>query len=92
MPILGSLAPVSAALRMYALTLHEALVPSGVFAGALTIGGLIARGDIHAMIAAQHPGADLPTLEPDEIAQVAWRMTRDRTTAETVFEAALPVL
>ncbi len=47
MPPLGGLALASAALRNYAVTLHAALAPSGIYAGTITIGGLIERGDIH---------------------------------------------
>ncbi|BCJ46921.1 hypothetical protein GCM10010168_35590 [Actinoplanes ianthinogenes] len=56
MPVLGTLAPASAALRMYALTLHESLKDQGVYVGALTIGGLVAGGDIHRAFAARKPG------------------------------------
>jgi NAD(P)-dependent dehydrogenase (short-subunit alcohol dehydrogenase family) len=87
LPMLGSLAPASAAARMYALTLHAALAPHGVFVGTLTIGGLIARGDIHRMIAADR---DLPTLDPDEIASAAWRLAAERTSAEVVFDLLPP--
>jgi NAD(P)-dependent dehydrogenase (short-subunit alcohol dehydrogenase family) len=86
MPMLGTLAPVSAALRMYALTLNEALTDRDVYVGALTIGGLIARGDIHAMMIAQHRDAvPVQTLDPDAIAETAWRMVADRAPAERVF-------
>jgi NAD(P)-dependent dehydrogenase (short-subunit alcohol dehydrogenase family) len=40
MPPMGGVALASAALRTYALTLHAALAPTGVYAGTLTIGGL----------------------------------------------------
>ena len=46
LPGLGALALTSAALRTYALALNVALEPSGVYAGALTLGGLIRGGDI----------------------------------------------
>jgi hypothetical protein len=85
MPMLGTLAPMSAALRMYALTLHEALLPRDVYVGTLTIGGLIARGDIHAMVTAQHEGPPIPTLDPDTMAGRAWQMVATRTPAEEVF-------
>ena len=45
MPPLGGLALASAALRNYAITLHAALAPAGIYAGTITIGGLIERGD-----------------------------------------------
>jgi hypothetical protein len=42
----------SAARRNYAVTLHAALAPAGIYAGTIAIGGLIERGDIHkAMLA-----------------------------------------
>ncbi|TDC13579.1 SDR family NAD(P)-dependent oxidoreductase, partial [Kribbella albertanoniae] len=46
-PMLGALAPASAALRMFVLTLNAALRDTGVYAATLTIGGLIEGGDIH---------------------------------------------
>lgn len=81
MPMLGSLAPASAALRMYALTLNEALTET--YVGTLTIGGLIRGGDIHAMVSQQHP--EMPTLDPDDMAETAWRMVHERGPAEVVF-------
>ncbi|WP_327151707.1 hypothetical protein [Nocardia sp. NBC_01329] len=48
MPALGQLALASAALRNYAITLHAALTGEGLYAGTLTIGGVVERGDIHA--------------------------------------------
>ena len=86
MPMLGSLAPAVAALRMYALTLHHALKERGVYVGTLTIGGLIARSDVHATVAAQHEGKTLETLDPDVIAGAAWRMVTERGPAETVSQ------
>ncbi|RSM72590.1 short-chain dehydrogenase [Actinoplanes sp. ATCC 53533] len=85
MPMLGNLAPASAALRMYVLTLHAALADRGVYVGALTIGGLVIGGDIHRMLTEQ--GHQLPTLDPDAIAETAWRMAVERTDPEAVFDA-----
>jgi hypothetical protein len=47
MPALGGLTLATAALRNYAITLNAALQPVGVYAGTITIGGLIDRGDIY---------------------------------------------
>jgi hypothetical protein len=88
MPMLGTLAPASAALRMYVLTLAAAVKEQGVYAATLTIGGLIERGDIHRMFSEQ--GASLPTLDPDEIADTAWRMYVARDEAEAVFDVLTP--
>lgn len=93
MPVLGSLAPTSAALRMYVLTLSAALADRGVYAGILTVGGLIERGDIHRAFtehAAAH-GTPLPgTLDPDDIADTAWGMYVARDRAEATFDAMTP--
>jgi short-subunit dehydrogenase len=85
MPPLGGLALASAALRNYAVTLHAALAPAGIYAGALTIGGLIERGDLHRALL-ENPdlfgNVSVPTLNPDELADQLWRLYRDRTEAE----------
>ncbi|GAA5061503.1 SDR family NAD(P)-dependent oxidoreductase [Nocardia callitridis] len=89
MPMLGQLALAGAALRNYALTLNAGLAERGIYAGTLTIGGLVERGDIHAMIAAdpdRFGGAAGHTLDPDDLAEAAWRMYRDRDRAEEVFD------
>ncbi|MDV3130276.1 SDR family NAD(P)-dependent oxidoreductase [Mycobacterium sp. 21AC1] len=82
MPPLGGLALAAAALRNYALTLHAALQPAGVYAGTITIGGLIERGDIHRAMAGN---GDLPTIDPDELADLTWDLYRDGTEAEAVI-------
>jgi hypothetical protein len=83
MPALGALALSSAALRNYALTLNAALADQGVYAGTLTIGGLIERGDIHRMLNAPTKG----TLDPDDIAETAWRLYAGRDRPEATFNA-----
>jgi NAD(P)-dependent dehydrogenase (short-subunit alcohol dehydrogenase family) len=89
MPPLGGLALMSAALRTYAVTLHAALAPEGVYAGTLTIGGLIDRSDIHTAMTAggQDFGVSAGLLDPDDLAELLWRLYRDRTEAETVVNA-----
>jgi NAD(P)-dependent dehydrogenase (short-subunit alcohol dehydrogenase family) len=88
MPGLGALALASAALRNYALTLHAGLADRGVYAGTLTIGGLVERGDIHRFVTSQPDrfGA-IPTLDPDAIADEAWNLYTGRDRAEAVFNA-----
>ncbi|WP_433664330.1 SDR family NAD(P)-dependent oxidoreductase [Nocardia sp. CA-128927] len=89
MPMLGHLALPSAALRNYAVTLNAALADRGVYAATLTIGRLIERGDIHAMVTAD-PGRfgslEGRTLDPDDLAATAWEMYRARDRAEAVFD------
>lgn len=90
MPMLGSLAPASAALRMYVLTLHAALREKGVHAGILTIGGLVERGDIHRVFTARDHGFRVGTLDPDDIADRAWTLCTERE-AEAEFNAMAAV-
>ncbi|MEU5260550.1 SDR family NAD(P)-dependent oxidoreductase [Amycolatopsis sp. NPDC021455] len=91
MPMLGSLAPASAALRMYVLTLHAALRETGVYAGTLTIGGLIERGDIHRVFTEQDHGFAVGTLNPDDLAEKAWSLYVARDEAEAEFNAMAAV-
>ncbi|MDX8146497.1 SDR family NAD(P)-dependent oxidoreductase [Lentzea sp. BCCO 10_0061] len=88
LPILGALALSSAALRNYALTLNAALADKGAYAGTLTIGGVVERGDIHKMVESrpeQFGGLAGHTLDPDDIAETAWQMFVKRDRAEEVF-------
>jgi hypothetical protein len=90
MPALGGTALVAAALRNYAITLNAALRPAGVYAGTITIGGLIDRGEIHgAMQANPDPFGDLTaaTLNPDDLAEIVWRLCTEQTEAEAVINA-----
>lgn len=89
MPALGSLAVTSGALRNYVLTLNAGLAEHGVYAGTLTIGGLVERGDIYAYTTARPEifgDIGSSTLDPDEIAEAAWRMYVKRDRPETVFD------
>lgn len=88
MPVLGALALSSAALRNYALTLNAALADKGAYAGTLTIGGVVERGDIHKLVESkpeQFGGLAGHTLDPDDIAETAWQMFVKRDRAEEVF-------
>lgn len=86
MPALGALAVSSAALRSYALTLNAGLAGTGVYAGTLTIGGLIERGDIHGFVASHRAEfGPIASLDPDEIAAGAWDLYAQRERAEATF-------
>jgi hypothetical protein len=90
MPTLGGLALASAALRNYAITLNAALQPRGIYAGTITIGGLIDRGDIHTAMQANPDLAGnltAATLNPDDLAGTVWRLYTQRSEAEAVINA-----
>ncbi|WP_007514806.1 SDR family NAD(P)-dependent oxidoreductase [Pseudofrankia saprophytica] len=89
LPFLGPLAPASAALRTYALTVAEAVAPRGIQAGALVVGGLIERGDIHRLATAAAPDGAYPTLDPDDLADAVWRIAIDGE--REIVASALPV-
>jgi NAD(P)-dependent dehydrogenase (short-subunit alcohol dehydrogenase family) len=86
LPMLGALAPASAALRTYALTLNAALPGTGVYVGTLVIGGLIERGDVYRHAVAAFGAGTLPTLDPDVIAEAAARLAAGRDRAEIIFD------
>jgi NAD(P)-dependent dehydrogenase (short-subunit alcohol dehydrogenase family) len=91
MPPLGGLTLMAAALRNYALTLHAALAPIGVYTGTITIGGLIDRSDIHRSMQAnaeQFGGLSAGTLDPDDLAETLWKLFSTRTDAEAVVTPA----
>jgi NAD(P)-dependent dehydrogenase (short-subunit alcohol dehydrogenase family) len=89
MPALGALTVASAALRNYALNLGAGLAGTGVYAGTLTIGGLIERGDIHRFVtsAPGQFGGGVASLDPDAIADAAWDLYTRRDRAEATFSA-----
>lgn len=64
-------------------------VADELYAGTLTIGGLIERGDIHAYVRSRPEefGAPSGTFDPDDIAEAAWRLYADRDRAEAVISA-----
>ena len=90
MPPLAGLALASAALRNYAVTLHPALASTGIYAGTITIGGLIERGDIHrAMLDGTGllNGVSVETLNPDALAETVWQLYTERNGPEAVINA-----
>jgi NADP-dependent 3-hydroxy acid dehydrogenase YdfG len=90
MPPLGGLTLFAAALRNYAITLHAALAGAGVYAGTITIGGLIERGDIHSAMQ-QNPAFNelgVGSLNPDDLADAVWRLYTERTNPEAVITAS----
>jgi NAD(P)-dependent dehydrogenase (short-subunit alcohol dehydrogenase family) len=87
MPPHGGFALWSAALRNYAVTLHAALAPAGVYAGTIAIGGLIERSDAHKVMLDSpdlSAGVAAGTLDPDELAETVWQLYTGRERAEAV--------
>ncbi|BDH57516.1 hypothetical protein MTP03_24550 [Tsukamurella sp. PLM1] len=59
-----------------------------MYAGTLTVGGMIAGGDIAAAMADSMPPADLAaiTLRPDDLAETVWRLVDERSAPEAVID------
>ena len=88
LPVLGPLALSSAAIRNYAITLNTALADRGGYAGTLTIGGVVERGDIFHMVQAKPEvfgNLAERTLDPDRVADTAWDMVSRRDRVEEIF-------
>ncbi|QUQ69363.1 SDR family oxidoreductase [Kutzneria sp. CA-103260] len=86
MPMIGAFAVPSAALRNYVLTLNATVADKGVLAANLIIGGLVERGDIHAHVTAnEETFGRIKSLNPDDIADVAWDLHTKRDRADEVF-------
>jgi NAD(P)-dependent dehydrogenase (short-subunit alcohol dehydrogenase family) len=88
MPQLGGAVLAAAAMRNYAVTLHAALAPTGVYAGTISIGGLIERSDLHNVLSSTNPA--LPTVNPDDLAEILWRLYSDRDKPEAVVAPDRP--
>ncbi|NDJ91658.1 hypothetical protein [Mycolicibacter kumamotonensis] len=82
MPQFGGGTLSSAALRNYALTLNAGLAPHSVYAGTITIGGLIESSDIHKANTAA--GGAIPTLNPDDLAEELRQLYTTHDKAEAV--------
>ena len=77
-PMFGNGGLTGAVLRNWALTLNRSLAGQGVYAGHVAIGAWLAGT----------PGpADVPRLEPDDVARIYWDMHTARDQAEYMVTA-----
>lgn len=83
-PHLSGVGPVMSAARNYLYSLNGELAGTGVYAGTLTIGALIARSEIAESAAATDSEtlAALPVVDPDELAEHYWDMYTKRDRVE----------
>ncbi|MET3524004.1 SDR family NAD(P)-dependent oxidoreductase [Mesorhizobium abyssinicae] len=85
MPGLSGVGPAMAAARNYIFSLNAEVMPKGVYAGTINIGGFIDRSTgLRAMTSAgAKPDPSYPILDPDHIAEELWSLvtTRDRVEA-----------
>lgn len=87
MPGFAGLGPVMAAARNYALTLNAELGSQGIYAGTVSIGGLIDRSAGKRALEANGVKLEgaFPTLDPDDIAQEIWSLIAERSRAEAIL-------
>ena len=77
MPMLGNINAAQAALRNWAINLHNELAGTGVYAGHVAIGVWIGDG----------APEGFPSASADQIAPVYWELHSSRDTAEHLFTA-----
>ena len=93
-PYLSGVGPVMAATRNYLYSLNGELAGTGVYAGTLAVAALITgseRGEATASAAgdAESLGA-IPTVDPDELAELYWDMYTKRDRVEQVHPPSWP--
>ncbi|WP_181592227.1 hypothetical protein [Mesorhizobium atlanticum] len=84
MPGLSGVGPAMAAARNYIFSVNAEVMPKGIYAGTINIGGIIDRSTgLRAMTSA---GAELdsryPILDPDHIAEELWSLVTKRDWVE----------
>lgn len=87
MPGMSGPGPLMAATRNYALGLNAEVMPQGIYAGTVSIGGGIERSEGFTTLMAS--GAPLnpcfPVLNPDDIAEEIWDLVTKRDRAEAII-------
>jgi short-subunit dehydrogenase len=82
-----------AAQRNYLQALHAAVAGDGVYVGGLYVGAAIERSPFHARReAARAAGAsvpDMPSVDPDRLADLLWTLHHDRSRPEASFPERL---
>ncbi|MFC9913277.1 hypothetical protein [Streptomyces sp. NPDC127197] len=76
------------AARNYLYSLNGELADTGVHAGALTIGAMIARSEA-ASAATADAGAQFPIVDPDDLAQYYWDMYTKRDRVEQFYPESM---
>lgn len=89
-PYMSGVGPAMAAARNYIYSLHGELAPKGIYAGALTVSGLIAGSEGHRAITSGAvkvdlpSGATLPTIDPNDLAEIYWDLVAKRDRVEVI--------
>ena len=89
LPDMSGPSPAQAAQRNYLQALHAEVAGKGVYVGMLYIGAAIKNSDFHAEMekakAAGDPVRDMPTVDPDHLADLLWTMHDTKGQQEAIY-------
>jgi short-subunit dehydrogenase len=89
LPNMSGPSPAQAALRNYLQALHAEVAEKGVYVGALYVGSAIEHSAFHAEMeqrkAAGEPLWEMPTVDPEHLADLLWTMHRTRSQPEAIY-------
>jgi short-subunit dehydrogenase len=89
LPNMSGPSPAQAAQRNYLQALHAEVAEKGVYVGMLYVGAAIKNSAFHAEMekakAAGDPVWEMPTVEPEHLADLLWTMHGTRGQREVVF-------
>ncbi|WP_040701551.1 SDR family NAD(P)-dependent oxidoreductase [Nocardia vinacea] len=90
MPHLSGVGPVMSAARNYLYSLNGELADTGVYAGTLSIGAMIARSEVATAVVADSDSlAAFPVVDPDDLAEHYWDMYTKRDRVEQIYPESL---
>jgi short-subunit dehydrogenase len=89
LPNMSGPSPAQAAQRNYLQALHAEAAEQGVYVGMLYVGAAIKNSAFHTELenarAAGDPVWEMPTVDPDQLADLLWTMHSTRTEREAIF-------
>jgi short-subunit dehydrogenase len=89
LPHMSGPSPAQAAQRNYLQALHAEVADKGVYVGMLYIGAAIENSAFHtemqASKAAGHPAWQMPTVNPEHLADLLWNMHTTKGQRETIY-------
>jgi short-subunit dehydrogenase len=89
LPNMSGPSPAQAALRNYLQALHAEVAEKGVYVGMLYIGAAIEHSAFHAELetskAAGDPVWQMPTVDPEHLADLLWTMHHTRSQPEATY-------
>jgi short-subunit dehydrogenase len=89
LPYMSGPSPAQAAQRNYLQALHAEVAQRGVYVGMLYIGAAVEKSAFHTELeqakAAGEPVWEMPTVDPDHLADLLWTMHSTKGPRETVY-------